>query len=186
MQHSFEQQVEFSSQLWPGLWHLAKAIPMRLNPRAPPRAAPMALRAWRREAAMARALVSSSNVDGSISVHSFHGKRVARPGPGQWFHTDDVQRISEGSSAHVQWVGRGECASRTHSPLAVGLLVGREHQWRSRLHQITSRYVLNEQPSKEQDTKIEIHTSTIKSNLLCRRCQALLKALHTCGELSTS
>ena len=79
MQQSFEQQVEFSSQLWPALWHFAKATPMRLNPRAPPRAAPMALRAWRREVAVARALVSSSNFVGSISVRSFPRERVARP-----------------------------------------------------------------------------------------------------------
>ncbi len=46
------------------------------------------------------------------------------------------------------------------------------------------RDVLNKRPSKEQDTKIEIHSSTRKSNLCWRLCQALLTALHTCRERS--
>ena len=46
MQQSCEQQVEFSSQLWPALWHLAKAVPMPARPRMLPMVvAAMALRA---------------------------------------------------------------------------------------------------------------------------------------------
>jgi hypothetical protein len=44
-QHSFEQQCSFFAQGWPTSLHLAKAIPILLSPRAPPSAAPRALRA---------------------------------------------------------------------------------------------------------------------------------------------
>src|SRR5205823_11537121 len=41
---------------------------------------PMRRRAWRREVEVARALVNSSNFDGSISVRSFLGERVVHHG----------------------------------------------------------------------------------------------------------
>jgi hypothetical protein len=51
---------------------LAKAVPMPARPRMPPMVvAAMVLRAWRREVLMARALVSSSKREGSISLLSF-------------------------------------------------------------------------------------------------------------------
>ncbi|MFL5587937.1 MAG: hypothetical protein ACJ797_06210 [Ktedonobacteraceae bacterium] len=42
--------------------------------------AAMVLRAWRREVLVARALVNSSNLEGSIFVRSFHSERVVPPG----------------------------------------------------------------------------------------------------------
>ena len=42
--------------------------------------AAMVLRAWRREVVVARALVKSSNLVGSIAVRSFHWERVIPPG----------------------------------------------------------------------------------------------------------
>jgi hypothetical protein len=51
------------------------------RPKMPPMVvATMVLRAWRREVAVARALVSSSNFEDSISVRSFPSERVAHPG----------------------------------------------------------------------------------------------------------
>src|SRR5207248_4336123 len=73
----------FVSQPRPLRWHLGapKAVPMPLRPRILPRVvAAMVLRAWRREVAVARALVTSSNVVGSISVRSFLWERVIPPG----------------------------------------------------------------------------------------------------------
>src|SRR5438094_10331938 len=77
------QQLLFVSQPSPLRRHLGapKAVPMPLRPRMPPRVvAAMVLRAWRREVEVARALVSSSNFVGSISVRSFPSERVVLPG----------------------------------------------------------------------------------------------------------
>ena len=68
------QQLVFELQCLPlgvqGLG-LAKTVPMLDRPRVPPMVAAIALRAWRREVAVARALVSSSKREGSMSLPSF-------------------------------------------------------------------------------------------------------------------
>src|SRR5258708_14159527 len=69
-----EQHWKLVSQPVPLRWHLglAKAVPMPARPRVLPRVvAAMVLRAWRREVEVARALVSSSKREGSISFPSF-------------------------------------------------------------------------------------------------------------------
>ena len=77
------QQLLFVSQPRPARWHLGapKAVPIPLSPRMPPRVvAAMVLRAWRREVLVARTLVRSSNLVGSIAVYSFHRERVVHSG----------------------------------------------------------------------------------------------------------
>jgi len=90
------------------------------------------------------------------------------------------ERARQGEFRNVQWTCRGEWASRdTLTPARFGCWL-----WRKELpaepaapDQI-ERDVLNKRPSKEQDTKIEIHSSMRKSNRCWRHCQAFLKALR--------
>src|SRR3989442_13676593 len=69
-----------ASQKWAQALVLARRRPGNSEARiAPVRVPPMRRRAWRREVEVAKALVTSSNFDGSISVRSFPGERVAHP-----------------------------------------------------------------------------------------------------------
>src|SRR5712691_9166978 len=70
--HEPEQHCLSLPQGWPSGLHLAKAVPIPLRPSIPPTTvAPNVLSAWRREVGVARALVKSSNLVGSIFIHSF-------------------------------------------------------------------------------------------------------------------
>src|SRR5258706_14548802 len=67
-------------QKWAGALLSARARPGNSPARAvPPRMPPIRRRNWRREVALARALVNASNLLGFIFVCSFHGERVGDP-----------------------------------------------------------------------------------------------------------